>query len=113
VLGFWCAGGLKNPRSLSQQWQSNRSTGIIILLINIVSLSPRGRPLATKSAKALQRAAECSSCLLLPLPSPADLIQIIFLIVRLILPCPRVEPATATARRMRSDRAPARKQTFT
>ncbi len=46
------------PRSLSQQWPSDRSTGIIVLLIDIVSLSSRGRPLATNSAKALQRAAE-------------------------------------------------------
>jgi hypothetical protein len=46
-------------------------TGIIILLIDIVSLSPRGRPLATNSNKALQRAADL---LLFKLP-PAAAVQ--------------------------------------
>jgi hypothetical protein len=41
-------------------------TGIIILLIDIVSLSPRGRPLATNSDKALQRAADLLLFKLLP-----------------------------------------------
>jgi hypothetical protein len=68
VLGFRCVGGSRNPRSLSQQWLSYRSTGIIVLLIDIVSLSSRGRPLATNSAKALQRAAES---LLFNLPAAA------------------------------------------
>jgi hypothetical protein len=68
VLGFRCVDGSRNPRSLSQQWQSNRSTGIIVLLIDIVSLSSRGRPLATNSTKVLQRAAES---LLLKLPAAA------------------------------------------
>jgi hypothetical protein len=43
-------------------------TGITILLIDIVSLSPRDRPLATNSAKALQQAAES---LLFKLPAAA------------------------------------------
>jgi hypothetical protein len=68
VLGFRCVGGSRNPRSLSQQWPSNRSTGIIVLLIDIVSLSSRGRSLATNSAKALQHAAES---LLFKLPAAA------------------------------------------
>ncbi len=68
MLGFRCVGGSRNPRSLFQQWPSNRSTGIIVLLIDIVSLSSRGRPLATNSAKALQRAAES---LLFKLPAAA------------------------------------------
>ena len=68
MLGFRCVGGKRNPRSLSQQWPSNRSTGIIVLLIDIVSLSSQGRPLATNSAKALQRAAES---LLFKLPAAA------------------------------------------
>jgi len=46
-------------------------TGIIILLVDIVSLSPRGRPLATNSDKALQRAADL---LLFKLP-PAAAVQ--------------------------------------
>ena len=68
MFEFLCVGGSRNPRLLSQQRSSNRSTGIIILLIDIVSLSPRGRPLATNSAKALQRAAES---LLFKLPAAA------------------------------------------
>ena len=68
MLGFQCVGGSRNPRSLTQQWPSNRSTGIIVLLIDIVSLSSRGRPLATNSAKALQRAADS---LLFKLPQAA------------------------------------------
>ncbi len=68
---FRCVGGSRNPRSLSQRWPSNRSTGIIILLIDIVSLSPRGRPLATNSDKELQRAADL---LLFKLP-PAAAVQ--------------------------------------
>ncbi len=68
MLGFRCVGGSRNPRSLSQQWPSNRSTGIIVLLIDIVSLSSQGRPLANNSAKALQRAAES---LLFKLPAAA------------------------------------------
>jgi hypothetical protein len=71
VLGFRCVGGSRNPRSLSQRWPSNRSTGIIILLIDIVSLSPRGRSLATNSDKALQRVADL---LLFKLP-PAAAVQ--------------------------------------
>jgi hypothetical protein len=77
---------------------------INILLIDIVSLSPRGRPLATNSAKvlakALQRAAShcCPSCLRLPLSSRADLIQINVLIIRVRLRCARDELATTTAR---------------
>jgi hypothetical protein len=117
ILCGWisaCVGGSRNPRLLSQQWLSNRSTGIIILLIDIVSLSPRGRPLATNSAKALQCAADS---LLFKLP-PAAAVQSSgpdpnkFLIIRLRLRCPRDELApAATARRTCRCRALERKRT--
>ncbi len=102
VLGCRCAGGSRNPRSLYQQLPSIQSTGIIILLINIVSLSPRDRPLASKCAKALQRATA-------RLSSRTDLIQINLL----FFACACAARAAATARRMCSDRALARKRTVT
>ena len=116
MLGLWCVGGSRNPRSLSQQWPSNRSTGIIILLINIVSLSPRDRPGIVWQPTAqrhfsAQQSRSCSSRLRLPLSSRAELIQINMLIFRLRLRCPRDELSAATARRTCSDRAPARKRT--
>ena len=58
----------ENPTLLSQQSVSIQSTGIIILLIVTVTPSPRGRPLATNSGKALQHATES---LLLKLPLAA------------------------------------------
>jgi hypothetical protein len=116
VLGFWCVSESRNPRSLSLQWTSSRSTGIYILLIDLVSLSPQGRQWATNSDKALQRC--CSSCLLLLLSSRAGLIQINLLMICLHLCCPHDENAAGTARRPRacaqancSDHAPARKRT--
>ncbi len=58
-----------------------------------------------------QQSSYCSSCLQLQLSSQAVLIQIYLLIILLRLRCASDKLATATARRMCSDRAPARKRT--
>ncbi len=57
-----------------------------------------------------QQSSCCLSCLRLQLSSRAVLIQIYLLIILLRLRCPSDELATGTARRMCSDRAPARKR---
>ncbi len=68
VLGFRCVDGSRNPRSLSQQWPLNRSTEIVIFLIDNVSLSPTaGKPQRQGTSK---QSLCCSSRLQLQLPSP-------------------------------------------